>query len=174
MKELIPAQKIKNPFYRFLCLGVGTGLGLGYVPFAPGTAGSLLGIVLGLCLIKIPIWQSLIVLGILCVITLPLIKRACEHFGQMDSPKIVWDEVIGQALGMLSLRHFVRVEEVSPPWTFVLASFFIFRLLDIVKPFPAKTLDNTPTAFGVMADDVVCGLYTALILHAFIRLSPAF
>jgi phosphatidylglycerophosphatase A len=174
MKQEIAQKKIKNPFYRYLCLGVSTAGGLGFVPVAPGTAGSIPGVFLGLLLIKIPIWQSLIILSVLIFITLPLIHRTCEHFGEMDSPHIVWDEVIGQALGILSLRHFWRVEEVLPPWTFVLAAFLIFRLLDILKPFPAKSLDHQPTAFGVMADDVVCGLYTSLILHAFIRLSPSF
>jgi phosphatidylglycerophosphatase A len=173
MKINVEKNEIKNPIIKFFTLSISTGFGLGYSPFAPGTAGSLLGLVAGWYLIQFPVWMSLAVLFLATLLTLPLINKTCLHFGVMDSQKIVWDEVIGQAIGMLSLRHFIKVGESHPPWTHVVAAFVIFRLLDIFKPFPAKTFDRQATAFGVMADDVVAGLYTALILHAFIRLSPS-
>ena len=171
MIKHIEKDPIQNPLKRFLFLGVSTGLGTGYAPFAPGTFGSLLGIPLGLGLIYLPGWQALLVIGAIFAIVQPMVERSCKHWGEMDSSKVVIDEVIGQALGMLTLRHFIR-NGTFPPLSLIVISFVLFRVLDILKPFPARTFDRQPTAFGVLADDVVCGLYTALITHAFIRLWP--
>jgi len=88
----------------------------------------------------------------------------------MDSSKVTFDEVLGQAITLIGLRGFVRIEGVMPPWYFILAAFLIFRILDIVKPFPARTMDNKPSGWGVMLDDVVAGIYGALVISAAARM----
>ncbi|NCN26510.1 phosphatidylglycerophosphatase A [bacterium] len=171
MKIDFKATPITNPMQKFFTLGISTGFGLGYVPVAPGTAGSLLGIPLGLALLYVPGWQALLICAAIFAIVQPFVKRSCEHWGEMDASKVVIDEVLGQAIGMLTLRHFVRMGEF-PPAGLIIMSFIFFRILDIVKPFPAKTFDRQPTAFGVLADDVVSGLYTALVTYGLIKLWP--
>ncbi len=172
MKKQIQAQPIKNPLAKFLILGFSTAGGLGYAPLAPGTAGSLLGIPLGLWLLGFP---TLLSLGICLVLTLifsPVSHRASLHWGEMDCGRIVIDEVIGQAITLLGLKFLFESQDISAThfWSFVGGAFVIFRALDILKPFPAKLFERNSTSFGIkglgiIADDVVAGLYGALIIR---------
>ena len=173
MKKLVAAEPIKNPAARVLILGAASGLGLGYTPKAPGTAGSLLGIPLGLYLLTIPTWMALLILFALFVPSCWIAGRAGLHWGNRDSGRIVLDEVIGQAITLLGLRGLYLhaggyIENFD--WIFVALAFGAFRILDIVKPFPAKSFDRQATGFGVMTDDVVAGLYGALIVRALVKI----
>lgn len=180
MKSPLTVRLIKNRFEKLFVLGISTGLGLGLIPGAPGTFGSLLGIPLGLYLIQIPTWLALIICAGLFAIFSPLAQRACEHWGQSDCQKVVSDEVLGQALTLLCLRHSVPLHSVELfqgiTWNlpesplYILVGFGLFRVLDIVKPYPAKTFDRQGGGFAVIADDVVAGLYGALVLWAITRL----
>lgn len=179
MKKAIAPEPLTHPLQKIFVLGVSTGLGLGYAPFAPGTFGSLLGIVLGLWLLKFPSWVALIVCAVLFVIFAKLADRAQRHWGQTDCQRIVSDEVLGQALALLCLRHAVDMETVhlgpwefaSPPLAYIAIGFALFRILDIVKPYPARTFDRRPTGVGVIADDIVAGLYASLILWGIARIN---
>jgi len=177
MKKQIEPQKIQNPLARFGVLGLSTGLGLGYAPVAPGTFGSILGIPLGLLLLQYPSWIALIVLSVLVVATAPICERACKHWGQMDSGRVVWDEVIGMAIALLGLRGPIysqlQIEPgnfIWPDWTSVVVAFVAFRIFDIYKPFPAKVFDRRETGYGVILDDVVAGLYAALTVWCLIKI----
>lgn len=177
MTQKIP-QKIQNPIARFGILGLSTGLGLGYVPVAPGTFGSLLGIPLGLLLLQYPSWLSFIVLSILVIVTAPICERACLHWGQKDSGKVVWDEVLGMAIALLGLRGTVYSQLqinpdqfIWPDWTAVAVAFVAFRVFDITKPYPAKMFDRRDSGLGVILDDVVAGLYAALIMWSLIKIN---
>ena len=178
MKKPISPDPIKNPIKRVAILGLSSGLGLGYAPVASGTFGSLLGIPFGLYLLQYPSWVSFIVLSVLVVITAPIVERACKHWGQMDSGKVVWDEVIGQAIALLGLRGVVysqlqldSSQFVLPEWPSILVAFLAFRAFDIFKPFPARGFDRRDTGFGVILDDVVAGLYAALTVWCLIKLN---
>jgi phosphatidylglycerophosphatase A len=175
MKKSVEKREIKNPIFRFLILAPVTGFGLGYSPKAPGTAGSILGIPLGLYLLSFPIIYSV---GIILVLTLFfswLSQLAGNHWGQRDSGKIVIDEVLGQALTLIGLWKFSsqsgdsvwsQINNQPSLWVFwILVGFGLFRLFDITKPFPAKSLDNYNSGLGVMGDDTVAGIYAALILR---------
>lgn len=179
MKQEIPVEKITNPIQRFFTLGISTGLGLGYVPRAPGTAGSLLGIPVGLWLLQLPTWAALSICAVLFFIFSKLADRAARHWGQDDCQKIVSDEVLGQALTFLSLRHSPLLSSYQicpsttwmlPPLSFIVVGFVVFRALDIVKPYPARTFDRQSGGFGIQADDVVAGLYGALVLAGLSRI----
>ena len=167
-----PQKKIQNPIFRFFILSQATGLGTGFAPFAPGTFGSILGIPLGLYLIQFPQWFSYLVCTVLFLFWSWVSHRACEHFGEMDTSRITLDEVLGMALTLLGLRNAVRLELIQgwQLWGFVLFGFVVFRILDITKPYPARGLDRRADGFGVMADDVVCGLYGSLFLWGFARI----
>ncbi len=170
MKKAIEAQPIKNPLKRFGVLGLSTALGVGYAPIAPGTVGSLLGIPLGIWLLQYPGWMAGIFIGVLVFITAPVVERACLHWGQMDSGRVVWDEVLGQAIALLGLRGVIRLEKlatggfVAPSWDAVIVAFIAFRVFDIFKPFPARSFDQKDSGLGVIMDDVVAGLYAALLV----------
>lgn len=177
MKKPIQALPIKNPIKRVAVLGLSSGLGLGYIPFASGTFGSLLGIPLGLLLLQYPSWLAFIVLSVLVVITAPICQRACRHWGVGDSGRVVWDEVLGMAIALLGMRGPIysqlQIEPgvfVWPDWTAVLVAFLAFRAFDIFKPFPARGFDRWESGMGVILDDVVAGLYAALTVWCLIKI----
>lgn len=176
MKKEIPAKKIENPVQRVFTLGLSSGLGLGYAPIAPGTFGSLLGIPLGLLLLQYPGWMSAIVLTVLVFATAPIVERACHHWGEMDSGKVVWDEVLGQAIALLGMRGVVLNEKMTtdsfvfPSIASIVVAFFVFRIFDIFKPFPARSFDQRDNGQGVILDDIVAGLYAALVVWSLARM----
>lgn len=123
--------------------------GLGRLPFAPGTAGSLLGATLCFPLLFLP-WP--VYLGatlLLAVIAVRAADRVAGELGQPDPAPIVIDEIVGMWLAALAL----------PPRLYDLAAvFFLFRLLDVVKPAPIPRLQFLPGGLGIVADDVAAGL----------------
>ena len=142
---------------------VALGLGAGLSPKAPGTAGSLVGLVFGLLLLARS--RLLLALGTLAVTVLGLwaIRAATgqpwrnDLKGEHDDPGwVVIDEVAGQMLALLALPR--------PSWTGALAAFALFRLLDIAKPGPFGWADRQGGSAGIMADDILAGLAAACVL----------
>jgi phosphatidylglycerophosphatase A len=141
-----------------LAVAVGTGLGSGFSPVAPGTAGSAVGVALFTLLA--PAGPAAIAAAILVLFPVGVwAAGVCgERYGHHDHGRIVIDEVVGQ---LVTLATF----PASPGW--LLAGFLLFRLADIVKPPPARRIDRTwRTAWGVMTDDLVAGVYANLALQA--------
>ena len=171
MKKAIPRQVILNPVARFAILGVSTGLGLGYMPVAPGTFGSLLGIPLGLALATLSPMVAYAISFVLFFVFAAAADRACRHWGQSDSGRVVSDEVLGQAIALVGARSVLAGEHYLPKWGVVVGAFLLFRLFDIFKPFPARTFDRMESGFGVVADDVVAGLYAAFVVWGLSRIS---
>ena len=135
---------------------VASGGGIGFMPRAPGTWGSLLAALLGAILLAAG-GRWLLAAGILLAIAAGVwaIPRAG---GEADPGWVVIDEVAGMWITMLPLPR------VSP-WG-VVAAFALFRLLDIVKPGPVGMLDRVPGRIGVMGDDLAAGLGAAILLSA--------
>jgi phosphatidylglycerophosphatase A len=147
-----------NRAARALAVAVGTGLGAGFSPIAPGTAGSVLGVALFVLLAPAgPVALGLALAALLLLGTWA--AGVCgERYGAHDHGRIVVDEVAGQLIALASFP-------ASPGW--LLAGFLAFRFFDILKPFPARRIDRTwRAAGGVMADDVVAGIYANLALQA--------
>ncbi|MEW6335155.1 MAG: phosphatidylglycerophosphatase A [Thermodesulfobacteriota bacterium] len=140
-----------------------TGLGSGYAPLAPGTAGTLVGIPLFLAfsILPWPLWL-LSVVAFTCLAW--HVSDAAEGlFGRKDARCIVIDEVAG-----LQWSLFL----VAPTALHVVLGFFLFRLFDIVKPFPARLFETRlPGGLAVVADDVAAGLYANAVLQILIRLA---
>ena len=142
---------------RVLAVAIGTGCGVGFAPFASGTAGSLLGVALYVPLAA----AGLPVLGIAITLLFTAGVWAAgvcgKRYGAHDHGRIVVDEIVGQCIALASFP-------ARPGW--LLAGFLLFRVFDIWKPFPARRIDERwRTPFGVMADDVVAGVYTNLALQ---------
>jgi len=142
---------------------VATGLGSGYSPFAPGTAGSLVGLALVLPLaglswpVQLAATAALALLGVLAA------ARVAQLLGRKDPGLVVVDEVAGQWITFLALP--------LTPVT-ALAGFVLFRVMDIVKPWPARALERLPGGVGIMADDVAAGIYAHLVLRAGLAVWP--
>ena len=158
---------------RGLASFIASAFGLGYLPGAPGTWGSLLGIPLGLLLLKVSIYIGVLVCLLMVVILSPVVKKSIVELNHRDAPEIVVDEVIGQALTLLSLKKLALGGVSNLPIIYIIWAFFLFRIFDIFKPFPANLLDRRKTVFGLFGDDIVAGLYAGLVLRGLIRIMPA-
>ena len=136
-------------------LAVATALGVGYVPVAPGTFGSAAGLLLWYLLPASPAAQASAI-AVIIVIGSWSGSVAEHHFGRPDPGYVVIDEVAG----MLVTLFLVPVG-----WGGALLAFLLFRLSDIVKPYPANRLERLPGGAGIMADDVMAGVYANLALR---------
>jgi phosphatidylglycerophosphatase A len=140
---------------------VASGFGSGFVPRAPGTAGALLGLLLGIPLLLAP--PGVLALAVLLVSLLGLWAiRAARIEG--DPGWVVIDEIAGQWVALLGLAH--------PTVVGLGAAFVLFRLFDIVKPGPVGWADRQGGAAGIMADDLIAGAIAAGILWAVRRHWP--
>lgn len=146
---------------RALIIFFATGAYSGYSPVAPGTAGSVVGLVV-MWFGFGPLWAyspaiALVVFAIAFVISCWIAGRAEIIFDEHDSSKIVLDEVLGMVATMFA-------NPLTPLW--MLAGFVIFRLFDIVKPFPADLIDRKlGGGSGVMLDDLAAGIYANIVLQ---------
>ncbi len=134
---------------------VAGGFGSGFVPFAPGTAGALLGLLLGVPLLLAP--PGMLAIAALLVSLLGLWAiRAARVEG--DPGWVVIDEIAGQFVALLGLAR--------PTIVGLAVAFALFRLFDIVKPGPVGWADRQGGAAGIMADDLIAGGIAACILWA--------
>lgn len=132
---------------------------LGYVPFIPGTAGSISGVFLFYLL-----EGDLFIYGLFTFLILILgflVSGEAERiFKQKDSRRIVIDEVSGMLLSLIF---------IPPDIKWVVAGFIIFRILDSLKPYPVSKFQRLKGSLGVMSDDIVAALYTNIILQIVLR-----
>ncbi len=149
--------RLANPVH-FLALGFGSGL----APRAPGTMGTLAAVPLYLLLAGLPPWLYLLVTGVVIVAGIWICDRAARDFGVHDHPAIVWDEIAGFLVTMIAVP-------VGVFW--VVLGFVLFRLFDILKPWPIRWLDRrVHGGLGIMADDVLAGVFAAVVLHLLVFL----
>jgi len=137
-----------------------TGFFVGYSPFAPGSMGTLLALMLYAILPTTVTFYWMLILFL--IIGGTLISNLAENIlGETDSPKIVIDEICGYFITMAFLPKTVSL---------MIIGFVIYRLLDIVKIYPTRKLEMLPGGIGVMLDDIYAGVITNLILHIVHRL----
>lgn len=134
-----------------------TGLGLGLIPKAPGTLGTLLGVPLFWFVTYNQNLQTLLFIFFFSMFACIVAELAGPLFGKTDSPQIVIDEVAG---------YLVTVCWLPPTWQTVVAGFILFRILDITKPGPIRFVERRiPGGVGVVADDLVAGIIGNIILQ---------
>jgi phosphatidylglycerophosphatase A len=137
---------------------------VGYAPFAPGTFGSAAGLAVfyavrstGSTAVEFATIVLLFAVGIWSGTV------AENHFGGVDPGPIVLDEVVGMLITLCLLP-------VSPMGAFV--GFLVFRVLDVIKPFPSARFEKLPGGLGVMADDGMAAIYGNLMMRALIWVAP--
>ncbi len=164
-----------------------TTFGVGYIPLAPGTWGSAVGVAIYLLFLSVETnlgiyfvhkgWSAeqitawihavnIIIFLVFCLVGVWASGRATRLFQNKDPQKVVVDEVIGQLLVFMFVPF-------AAHWFYVAAGFLLFRLFDIWKPYPIDSLQNLPAGIGVCADDILAGVYagTCLALIYAVRIS---
>jgi phosphatidylglycerophosphatase A len=132
---------------------------------APGTFGSAVGLVVYyLVRRQASIAVELGAIALILVVGLWSATEAEHHFGGIDPGPVVIDEVIGMLITLA--LHPVNVAGA-------IVGFFVFRVLDVVKPWPARRLELLPGGFGVVLDDVMAGVYGNLLMWGLVRLLPS-
>jgi len=147
-----------------LAVVVATVGGAGYAPVAPGTVGSAVGIAI---YAATRAWPALGQIGLLAAITIIGIwasSSAARHFQREDPGYVVIDEVAGQLLTLCLLDVGVFG---------MLVGFGLFRLFDIVKPWPARQLEALHGGLGIMADDLMAGVYGWIVMRLLVATVPA-
>lgn len=191
MKKEIARRK-PNGTLDHLSLAVTT-FGVGYLPLAPGTWGSMVGVLifLGIGWLEYTFIASMVGLhgwppdgahslfyavnSFLFVLFVLLgvwaAGRATELLGDLDPPQAVVDEVIGQLIVFAFVPLAVSAPSVN--WPIIIAGFLLFRLFDVWKPYPIDYLQGLPTGLGVCADDILAGAYAGAclaVIHALMQL----
>ena len=136
---------------------IATGAYSGFLPKAPGTWGSSVGVLLWLLLGRLDLLPFLSVIGMLFVVGVFSAGAAEKILDRGDPPQVVVDEIVGQLIALIAVPF-----QPGP----VVLSFLLFRFFDILKPFPIGWIDrHLHGGLGIMLDDIIAGLYTLLILQ---------
>jgi len=148
----------------YLALAIAT-CGVGYLPLAPGTFGSLVGV--GIFWLLVRANPLVIIVAILAVSFVGIWagSRVEQVSGRKDPGKVVVDEVAGQMIALFPLTLFARWSTGT-----VILSFILFRFFDIVKPYPANRLQDLDGGMGIMFDDLVAGVYGAVVVSIILRI----
>jgi phosphatidylglycerophosphatase A len=159
MNTVSPTFKelLRNPVH-FLAFGFGSGL----FPKAPGTAGTLLGILAWIFLVKLSLVTYIIIIVIAALAGIYFCGKTARDLNVHDHSGIVWDEIVGIWLAMIL---------VPVTWGWVFVGFLLFRFFDILKPWPISWIDkNISGGIGIMADDLLAGGFTAIILYVAMKI----
>jgi phosphatidylglycerophosphatase A len=164
----------------YIALAIAT-CGVGYLPLAPGTWGSLVGIGVyvlvrgasmkvffdlgaGRNFNLLHVYYGVIALELVVILAIALAgiwaaTRTEKLSGRKDPGKVVIDEVVGQFIAMIPVPFVL-----GTAWWAAILAFLLFRFFDIVKPYPARRLESLESGLGIMADDVVAGVYAASVV----------
>jgi len=163
----------KKSFLDYFSIALTT-FGVGYIPLAPGTWGSAVGVLIFVLIQKLELgyfavpllseressWiqvLNLLLLFIFCLAGIWTSSRAAKLFQKKDPSEAVVDEVMGQLVTFLFVP-------LTISWKFMLAGFLLFRFFDIWKPYPVRQLEILPGGLGICADDILAGVYAGICL----------
>ena len=133
------------------------GFGTGFAPVAPGTVGTLLGIPLFLLLAPLPLAYYLVVVAGLFALGVWVCGRVSRDLGTHDHEGIVWDEIVGLLVALTAVPVEIPV---------LVAGFVLFRVVDVLKPWPIRWLDRRiGGGLGIMADDLAAGVVVAVLMQ---------
>ncbi len=164
-----PASQNRKAARRIAVLAA-TLLGAGRVPLAPGTAGSAMSVV-AFVLLRRYAPEPFLLFHLLAVVFLSWIGAwACSesemHFGKRDPREAIIDEVAGQQVALLGLPLGPLAPHLlwASGWKYFLAAFILFRIFDVAKPFPIRRCERLPGGWGMIADDLLAGAFSFLVL----------
>ncbi len=147
---------------KFLAKTIATFFGLGYFPLAPGTLTSLAVVLLYKFYLKKLNWPLYLALFVLLFVAGMAASTAYSmSLNKKDPRKIVIDEATGQLLCLFRMND---------AWPLLALSFVLFRIFDIVKPFPIKKIERLSRGLGIMADDIVAALYAGILVNLYLLL----
>jgi phosphatidylglycerophosphatase A len=149
------AREPKDPL-SVLATVLATGFGSGYSPVAPGTAGSIVGLLLFWPLARLDSWLQLAATLALFPAGVLASSRVARRVADKDPGIVVVDEIVGMWISLLFLPFNLASAALG---------FLLFRAMDIVKPYPARDLERLRGGWGIMADDVMAGIYANLLLR---------
>ena len=150
----VAPRLLREPVH-FFALGFGSGL----VPKAPGTAGTVVGVLLDPLLRLLGPELRILVVILMFAAGIWLCGESARRLGVHDHSAIVWDEIVGYLALMLLL---------PAGWPWALAGFVVFRFFDIVKPWPIRQLDHgVGGGLGIMLDDIMAAAWGAVVLLGF-------
>lgn len=148
----LPVGFLKHPA-NFAAFGFGSGC----APKAPGTAGTVVAVLLYLPLQYLPVYFYVLMLFLTFILGVWLCEKASRDLGVHDHGGIVWDEFVG---------YWITMFMAPSGWEWILIGFILFRLFDIWKPQPIRYIDrHVQGGFGIMVDDVLAGIYALLVLQ---------
>ena len=140
------------------CVFVASGFGLGLVaPFAPGTFGSLPGVALAYAVCALPLWLQIVACLGFALLAIPFCDVAEKALGIKDDGRITADE------WMLYPIALVGIPLASLPWWSMVVFFCVIRIVDIVKPWPARQLQSIRGGLGIVVDDFFANLYSLAV-----------
>lgn len=143
---------------RKMTLFVASGFGLGLVaPFAPGTFGSLPGLALAFAVTMLPVWMQIPVCTALTLLAVPVCDAAERYLGIKDDGRIAADEWMLFPIAVIGLPL------LSLPLWEIAVFFLVVRIIDIVKPYPCRSLQSIPGGRGIVVDDFVANLYSLAV-----------
>jgi phosphatidylglycerophosphatase A len=165
---MIPAMDPGPPpsrpgFLDSLSTVVASGLGLGFSPIAPGTFGSALGVALFWPARGWPLWAQVAGVLVLALGGVAAGGRLARRMGVEDPGRVVIDEVAGMWVSLLLLPFTPRT---------ALLAFVAFRVTDTLKPWPARRMEDLPGGWGIMADDLMAGVYANLLVRVALLVWP--
>ncbi len=136
------------------------GFGAGFLPKAPGTAGTLLAVPLAYLISQAPDIVQAVILAALFALGCRVCQTAADWLGEKDPGAVVWDEIVGYCAAMAFLPFTLQTVAVS---------FVLFRLADIFKPWPISWLEKqVKGGIGIMLDDFMAGALTNIVIHGLI------
>ena len=148
------APQVWSNFWHFLAFGFGTGL----AKKAPGTWGTIAGLVVMPLLYLLPLTWALVFIAAASIFGFWLCGRVADDLGVHDHGGIVWDEMVGIWMTLILLPN---------SWQWWLLGFVLFRILDVLKPWPISVLDkHVGGGLGIMIDDMLAGLIAGAVLYA--------
>jgi phosphatidylglycerophosphatase A len=157
-----PAKVVFGNPAHFLAFGFGFGLS----PVAPGTTGTLAAIPLFAAFSFLPLWAYLAATAVVTLAGFWICGRSSELLGVHDHRGIVWDEIAGYLITMIG---------APLAWPWVLAGFVLFRIFDVLKPWPANWADRRlHGGVGIMLDDVFAGIYALIVMQLALHYLPRF
>ena len=136
---------------------------IGNVKIAPGTIASLVTVMIFYVLAKyLNVVSFMLIISAITFLSLIAVSSYTSDLLEKDKSEIVIEEVIGQSIALLPLLFFI--ETTSPIFVMCIISLIFFRFFDIIKPYPINKLDEMNSTFGVIFDDILAGIFAALLL----------
>ena len=141
--------------------------GLGNSKYAPGTVASFVTclIYIWLQVYQINIYLIILAVSVIFIFSVYCIDILKNSFSDIDAKEIVIDEFIGQSVPLLTIYNFIEKNNLNHFILYTFVSFVLFRIFDILKPYPINKIDTkVKNGFGVILDDIVAGVYSVVII----------